>query len=93
MLCETRPMGLILIACGSVAIAVGAWRGYAVAREAIAPIAHDGESTRSAIEGTRPILARPRLRLFVRRLSTSVGWLAIAMYGLYLVVVGQGLVS
>ena len=86
-------MGLILIACGSIAIAIGSWRGYAVARQAIAPIAHEGDPTRTAIEGTRPILARPRLRLFMRRLATSVAWLAIAMYGLYLVVAGQGLVS
>ena len=62
--------------------------GYAVAREAISPLVHAGEPTRTAIEATRPLLARPRVRLFVRRLTTSIGWIAIALYGLFLASVG-----
>jgi hypothetical protein len=81
-------VGAILGLCGLTAAFVGAWRGYAVAREAIAPLAHTGEPTRTAIEATRPFLARPRVRLFVRRLTISVGWIAIAMYGLFLASVG-----
>ena len=68
---------------------VGAWRGYAVAREAIAPLAHDGEPTRTAIEATRPLLARARVRLFVRRLAASLAWIAVALYGLFLLSVGM----
>lgn len=81
-------MGAILEFCGLTAALVGAWRGYAVAREAISPLVHAGEPTRTAIEATRPLLARPRVRLFVRRLSISIGWIAIALYGLFLASVG-----
>jgi hypothetical protein len=61
---------------------VGGWRGYAVAREALAPLAHPGDPTRTAIESTRPIYARPRVQLFARRLVVSVGWILVALYGL-----------
>jgi hypothetical protein len=81
-------MGAILGLCGLTAAFVGAWRGHAVAREAISPLIHAGEPTRTAIEATCPLLARPRVRLFVRRLMTSVGWIAIALYGLFLASVG-----
>ena len=84
-------MGAILGLCGLTAAVVGAWRGYAVAREAISPLVHAGEPTRTAIEATRPILARPRVRLFVRRLAISIGWIGVALYGLFLASVGQGL--
>jgi hypothetical protein len=67
---------------------VGAWRGYAAAREAMAPLGHAGDPTRTAIEATRPFLARARVRLFVRRLMASVAWIAVALYGLFLVSVG-----
>jgi hypothetical protein len=84
-------VGAILGLCGLTAAFVGAWRGYAVAREAISPLVHAGEPTRAAIEATRPLLARPRVRLFVRRLAISIGWIAVALYGLFLASVGQGL--
>jgi hypothetical protein len=86
--CETFGVGAILGLCGGVAAIVGAWRGYALAREAIAPLAHAGEPTRTAIEATRPLLARSRVRLFARRVAVSLGWIAIAIYGLYLLSVG-----
>ncbi len=60
-------MGAILGLCGLIAAVVGAWRGYAVARQAIAPLVHGGDPTRTAIEATRPILERPRVRLVFRR--------------------------
>ena len=84
-------MGAILGLCGLTAAVVGVWRGYAVARQAISPLVHAGEPTRTAIEATRPLLARPRVRLFVRRLAISIGWIAVALYGLFLASVGQGL--
>ncbi len=84
-------MGLVLAACGSMAAVIGTWRGYAVAREALAPLIHDGDPTRTAIDATRPLYGRIRVRLFVRRLAVSVAWVSIAMYGLYLLVVGIGL--
>jgi uracil-DNA glycosylase len=82
--------GLLLDICGAVAIVMGGWRSYAVARQALGPLAHQGDPTRTEIEAARPLLLRPRVRLFARRLAVSVGWLAIAFYGLYLLARGQG---
>jgi hypothetical protein len=86
-------MGALLVGCGAVATAIGAWRSYVVAREALAPLVDGGDPTRSAIEATRPIFARTRIRLLIRRIAISVAWLAVAMYGLYLVVAGGALAS
>jgi hypothetical protein len=55
-------IGLVLVSCAAIGALTGAWRGYAVAREAIAPL--------------------------VRRLAISIGWIAIALYGLFLASVG-----
>jgi hypothetical protein len=82
-------MSILLTVCGVAALAIGAWRGWAVAREALGPLVHDGDPTRSAIEAARPIHARFRIRLFIRRLSVAVAWLIVATYGLYLVAVGM----
>jgi hypothetical protein len=81
-------MGLLLVLSGLVVSALGTWRSYAAAREAIGPLVHDGEPTRSALEAARPIHARTRVRLFARRLALAVGWLLIALYGLFLLSVG-----
>jgi hypothetical protein len=81
-------IGSILVACGAIGALAGLWRGYAVAREAIAPLIHAGEPTRTAVEATRPFLTRPRVRLFARRLASSIGWIAVALYGLFLASTG-----
>ena len=82
-------MGSVLVACGSIALVVGTWRGYIVAREALGPIVRDdGEPTRRAIDATRPPLARMRVRAFARRTAVAIGWLVVAIYGLALVVEG-----
>ncbi len=78
-------MAALLVLCGLTATAIGSWRSYALAREALAPLVHDGDPTRTAIEATRPLPARPRVRRFAGRVAMSVGWLAIAMYGLFLI--------
>jgi hypothetical protein len=82
--------GLVLDICGAVAIVMGGWRSYVVAREALGPLAHEGDPTRAAIEATRPFPLRPRVRAFAQRVAVSTGWLAIAFYGLYLLARGQG---
>jgi hypothetical protein len=82
--------GLVLEICGAVAIVMGGWRSYAVAREALGPLAHEGDPTRTEIEASRPFPLRPRVRAFARRVAVSIGWLAIAFYGLYLLARGQG---
>ena len=85
-------MGPVLIACGVFAIVVGTWRGYVVAREALGPMIHDdGDPTRRAIDATRPVLARMRVRTFARRTAVAVCWLVVASYGLALVVEGLAL--
>ena len=82
-------MESVLVACGSIALVVGTWRGYLVAREALGPIVHDeGEPTRRAIDATRPPLARMRVRAFARRTAVAIGWLVVAAYGLALIVEG-----
>ena len=81
-------IGLVLVCCGALGVLLGASRGYAVARQAIAPLVHVGDPTRTAIEATRPLSERPRVRLFVRRLAVSIGWIAVALYGLFLASVG-----
>jgi len=86
-------VGFVLEVCGGMAIVIGGWRSYAVAREALAPLAHDGDPTRTEIEAARPLVERPRVRLFARRAAVSLGWLAVAFYGLYLVVRGQAVVG
>lgn len=78
-------MTLVLVLCGAVAALVGAHRGYVLAREALAPLVHEGDPTRTAIEATRPFPARPRVRRFASRVAGSIAWLTIAMYGLYLI--------
>jgi hypothetical protein len=84
-------MGILVVACGAMAVVIGGWRSYAMAREALAPLAHDGDPTRTAIEAAQPLSMRPRVRLFARRVALSIGWLIVSFYGLYLVVAGQEL--
>ena len=82
-------MGIVLVLTGLITATLGAWRGYAAARGAIGPLIHDGEPTRTALDGARPLHARVRVQLFARRATIAVGWLAIALYGLFLVAVGM----
>jgi hypothetical protein len=80
---------IVLQVCGVIAVVIAASRSYAATREAVGPFVHDGDPTRSAIEATRRITDRPRVRLFARRLAVAIGWLAVAMYGLFLIVASQ----
>ncbi len=82
-------MGFLLIACGLVLAGVGTWSGYRNARDAISPAAHEGDPTRSAIDAARPLHARPSVRRFARSAAVAVVWLALALYGLFLVSTGS----
>ena len=82
-------MGPLLVLTGITAALIGAWQSYAAARAALAPLAHPGEPTRTAIEAAQPIHARSRVRLFARRLATSLAWLLVSFYGLFLASVGS----
>jgi hypothetical protein len=81
-------MGTLVIACGLVVVAIGVWRSYGLAREALGPLVHEGEATRTAVEAARPMHARFRVRLFFRRVVAAVGWSVIALYGVFLAQAG-----
>jgi hypothetical protein len=81
-------MGSLIVVCGLIVLAVAAWRGYTLAREALGPVIREGEPTRSAIESARPVHARYRVRLFLRRVIAAVGWIVVALYGLFLAQAG-----
>jgi hypothetical protein len=82
-------MGPVLLITGVVATAIGSWRGYVNARAVLAPLAHPGEPTRSAVEATQPVLERARVRRAARSLAASLAWLAMAMYGVFLVAAAE----
>jgi hypothetical protein len=79
----------VLQLCGVIAIVIAASRSYAATRQAVGPFVHEGDPTRTALEATRRITDRPRVRLFARRLVVAIGWLAVVMYGLFLIVESQ----
>lgn len=82
-------MALVLVLSGLVATVVGTWRGYVNARDMLAPLAHPGEPTPTAVEATRPVIERARVRRAARSLAAAVAWLAVAMYGLFLVAAAE----
>ena len=79
---------LILVCAGAFLAALGTLRGYASARAALLPLVREGEPTRNLIDGTRPLHARSRVRGMARNVVIAVGWLTLAMYGLFLASVG-----
>ncbi len=86
---QTARMEPVLLACGLAAAAIGTWRGYANARAVVAPLVHPGEATRTAVEATRPVVERPRVRQAARNLVAAIAWLVIALYGLFLVATAE----
>jgi hypothetical protein len=81
-------MGALLVTCGFVLTGVGSWSGYRNARDAVSPASGDLDPTRSAIDAARPLLARRTVRRFARSLAVAVAWLALALYGIFLVSAG-----
>jgi hypothetical protein len=75
----------VLLLSGLLVGAIGTWRGYANARLVVAPLVHPGEPTRTAVQATQPVAERARVRRAARNLLVAVGWLVLAMYGLFLV--------
>jgi len=82
-------MEAVLLACGFVVIAIGTWRGYANARAVVAPLVHPGDATRAAVEATRPVAERLRVRQAARNLVAAIAWLVIALYGLFLLATAE----
>ncbi len=83
-------MAAVLVASGLVLVLIGLGRGYAASRSALAPLVHPGEPTRAAIDAGRPLVARMRVRRFLRGTAAAIVWLLLAGYGLFLVSVGLG---
>jgi hypothetical protein len=83
----------ILVLSGLFATVYGMSRGYLAARGALLPLLREGEPTRTLIEAGRPIHARSRVRVALRRIAISIGWLAIALYGMYLATVGAAMTA
>ncbi len=81
-------MGLVLVVCGLVATGIGLGRAWVAARAALGPLAHPGDPTRTLVEAQRPLVARTRVRLVARSVLAAVGWLVVAMYGLFLASAG-----
>jgi len=82
-------MSVLLMSCGLVLAGVGTWSGYRNARDALAPAAHQGDPTRIAIDAARPLHERSAVRHFARSVVTAIGWLVLAMYGLFLASAGS----
>jgi hypothetical protein len=78
----------VLVVSGLFTTAFGSWRGYAAARSALVPFVRQGDPTRTLVEAAQPVHARARVRLAVRHVLLAVGWIAVAMYGMYLTTVG-----
>jgi hypothetical protein len=86
-------VALVVVASGLFAMAYGSWRGYVAARAALLPLLREGDPTRTLIESSRPIHARVRLRLALRQVVLAIGWLTVALYGMYLVTAGTAMAS
>jgi hypothetical protein len=82
-------IGTVLLLTGLAAAAYGVWRSYVAARSAVLPLVREGDPTRTLIEATRPLHTRSRVRLAARHVALSMGWMVVAMYGLYLATVGM----
>jgi len=78
-------MAFLLILCGTIAAMVGVYRGFVLAREALGPLVHDGDPTRTALDASKPFLFRPRVRRFTTAILGSIGWLIVALYGMFLI--------
>ena len=78
----------VLVASGLFTLVYGCLRGYSAARSALLPMVREGEPTRALVESVQPVHARARVRLVARYVALAIGWISVAMYGMYLVAVG-----
>ena len=85
--CDTLGMGAVLLACGLVLATSGTW-SVRRARAAIAPAVQPGDPTRAAIDASWPAHARPGVRRVARSVVISIGWLVVAVDGLFLASTG-----
>lgn len=81
-------VGAILLLCGLVAVSFGGWRGYRAASAALVRLLREGDETRSRIDATRPVHERARVRVAARHVALALMWIAVALYGAYLLATG-----
>jgi hypothetical protein len=87
-------MPLLLFACGLVLTANGGWRSWADGRAMLAPAARVPEQLRrrATDRGETPAArtsAAAELRHALWQLALAVGWLLVAMLGLYMLTVAS----
>ena len=86
-------MTLVLFACGAALTAYGGWRGWANGRSMLGPAAHPpADLRRRALSQGEPATRGPALaevRHAVWRLGLAVGWLLVALLGLYMMTVAS----
>jgi len=78
-------VAVVLLVSGLALVVLGGWRGYANSRTALAPLVHEPEPTRAAVEAGRPFYRRSRIRRSVRAALSALAWLVLAMYGLFMI--------
>jgi hypothetical protein len=87
-------MPAILFICGAILTAYGGWRGWVNGRSMLAPAVHPPDSGNGP-DGRprRPRSTSPgapaEIRRAVWRLALAVGWLLLAMLGLYMMTVAN----
>jgi hypothetical protein len=85
----TPMLATVLVLSGLTIALHGSWRGYVAARSALVPFVREGDPTRRLIDAARPMHARTRVRVAARQVALAVGWLSLALYGMYLATVGM----
>ena len=86
-------VGAVLILAGLVLFVAATSRGYGAARAALVPLLSEGDPTRTLIDATRPLRERSRVRVAVRSVAISIGWIVVAGYGLFLASVGARVIA
>jgi hypothetical protein len=81
-------VGAVLVLAGLVLFVYATSRGYGAARAALVPLLTEGDPTRTLIDATRPLRDQSRVRIAVRSVAISIGWIVVAGYGLFLASVG-----
>jgi hypothetical protein len=81
-------VGAVLVLAGLVLFVYATSRGFGAARAALVPLLTQGDPTRTLIDATRPLREQSRVRIAVRSVAISIGWIVVAGYGLFLASVG-----
>jgi hypothetical protein len=81
-------VGIVLVGCGTFAVVIGLVRGYVAARSAVGSFVHAAGSSRPPTDAGRPVRVPTAVRRTLRSVVLAVGWLMVALYGLFLASAG-----